>query len=136
MKEGTYRPDQMFVIPSSLKGSFFTFLLSFLSPYHHLSAKELQLTAAFIKKRYELGLVISDAAVRDKVLFSNETKKEIRKECGITIQHFQVMMSNLRKKGIFKDNNLNPKFIPEVCHNDYYDLLIRFKFEDEQEDNK
>jgi hypothetical protein len=54
---------------------------------------------------------------------------DVREECGITLTHFQVIMSKLKKGKVIIDNKLNPHYIPNFKPGDtsfsvlfYYDL--------------
>lgn len=109
-----FKPNNAIGISASLNTNFFKYWVEFLKPLHHLTEREIDIIAAFLKKRYELSKAISDDVLLDKVLMSEDSKREIREECNITLSHFQVIMGKLRKNGIFNDNRLNPKFIPNI----------------------
>jgi CRP-like cAMP-binding protein len=108
--------DSVIRIQSSLKDSFFKYWFEFLRPFHNLTNRELEVIACFAKHRYELSKVISDESVLDKVLMSEDTKRQIREECSVTQAHFPVIMSELRKKGVIEDNKiiLNSSRISEI----------------------
>ena len=58
---------------------------------------------------------------------SEDTKRKVREECGITLPHFQVVMGKLRKSNIIVDGRINPRFIPNVDENsDSFQLLLLF----------
>lgn len=129
MKSGV---DSVLNIPTSLRGKFFKQWLVFLLPYHNLTDREIDVAAAFLKKRYELSKVISDVNILDSVLMNEDTKRDIREGCDIKLPHFQVIMSKLRKSKVIIDNRLNPKFIPNVKEdNGNFKLLLLFSFKDE-----
>jgi hypothetical protein len=52
-------------------------------------------------------------------------------ECGITAQHFYVIKSALKRKGVLKDDIIHPQLIPNVRQDDngIFRLLIQFKGE-------
>lgn len=100
-------------IPSSLKGSFFRYWLEFLSPFHDLSPREMDVAACFLKQRYILSQAITDNNLLDDIVMSQETKKKIIQECNISTAHFQMVMSKLRKSKIIINDKLNPKFVPK-----------------------
>jgi hypothetical protein len=128
MKSGV---DNVLSIPTSLKGKFFKHWFKFLLPYHGLTDREMDIAAAFLLKRYELSKVISDANILESVLMNEDTKRAIREECGVKHQHFQVIMSKLRKAKIVLDNKINPRFIPNVKEeNGNFKLLLLFTFDD------
>lgn len=128
--------NSVIVIPAKNKLGFYKYWLDFLKPFHHLTDKEMLLTAVFLKKRAELGNNIPDESLLDKVLMYEETKREIRDECGITLSHFQVLMGSLRKKNIIIENRINPKFIPKITEEGEYKLLLMFKYNDTETDSK
>ena len=84
-----------------------------------------------LKRRYELGKVITDADVLDRVLMSEETKLGIRKECDVSPKHFQVIMARFRKNGVVKDNKIFLPLIPTIT-GEGVGLMVYFSFDDEQ----
>ena len=99
---------------SPLGDEFFKYWFIFLKPLHHLTDREIDVIASFTKHRYELSKVITDVNLLDTVLFSEETKRKIREDCGITLAHFQVIMGKLRKNQIIVNGKINPRFIPNI----------------------
>lgn len=112
-------------IPTSLEGKFFRYWLEFLRPIHKLTNREIEVVELFLKHRYKLSKVVSDEELLDKIAMGEDIKKEIRETLGITLEHFQVIMSKLRKNQVIVDNRLNRKFIPNIIKNDntFYLLL-------------
>ena len=100
-------------IPSSIEKHFFKYWLEFLSPYHSLTPRELEIAACFLKHRHLLSRAIKDTAILDRVTMSEDTKHKIMEECKITPSHFQVVMGKLRKSKIIEDGKINPRFIPK-----------------------
>lgn len=114
-------------IQTSLDGKFFRYWFEFLRPFHKLTDREIDVIACFAKQRYELSKVIKDAEILDSVTMSDDTKKKVRKECNISLTHFQVMMCKFRKNNVIVDNKINPKFIPNIIENNgYFQLLLLF----------
>ena len=125
--------DKCINISTSLKGKFFKQWFKFLLPYHGLTDRVMDIAAAFLLKRYELSKVISDTNILESVLMNEDTKREIREMVDIGHQHFQVIMSKLRKTKVIIDNRLNPRFIPNVKEeNGSFKLLLLFSFTDEK----
>jgi hypothetical protein len=112
-------------------GDFFRVWVEFLKPIHNLTNKEMDVLAAFLKKRYELGKVITDNDVLDNVLMSESTKRQIREQCGTTPKHFQVIMCKFRKKGVIIKNRIYLNLIPTITP-DGVGLMVYFNFKDEQ----
>lgn len=101
-------------IPTSLSGKFFNYWFQILKPFHSLTEREIDVITAFMRHRYELSKVIQDAEVLDRVVLGEDTRKEVREECGLTLPHFQVIMGKLRKNKVIIDGKINPKFIPNI----------------------
>lgn len=129
---GNIRVNNIIRIPSSLSKTFFRYWLEFLSPFHNLTSREMDITAAFLKRRFELSDVISDPELLDKITMNEESKQLIRKECEISVPHFQVIMGKLRKNNVVVDGKLNPKFIPKgINKNDKsFQLLLYFDLDE------
>lgn len=115
----------------SPEGDFFRVWVEFLKPIHTLTNKEMDVLAAFLKKRYELGKVITDPELLDSVLMNEDTKKQIRLECHITPKHFQVIMCKFRKKGVVKNNRIFLNLIPSIS-DEGVGLMVYFNFKNEQ----
>jgi hypothetical protein len=96
----------------SPEGDFFRYWVAFLKPLHELANREMDVLAAFLKMRYFLSKEIIDSDRLDRVLMSEETKREIREKCGITPKHFQVIMSKFRKNDVIRDNRIRMNLIP------------------------
>ncbi len=126
-------PEVDNVIPlSSNLNDFFKQWLRFIRPLHNLTDREQDVTAAFLRNRYELSSKISDQKILNQVLFSEQTKKRIMEETGLSVAHFQVIMGKLRKAGVIKDNTLNPKIVPLLRPEAKdFKLLLFFEIEDE-----
>lgn len=115
-------------IPTSLNTSFFKYWFDFLKPFHHLTEREAQVASSILKKRYELSKVIKDNDILDKVVMSEDTKKAVREDCNISLQHFQVIMGKLKKSKIIINGKLNPKFIPNITEEQgSFRLLFNFE---------
>ena len=123
-KSNLNRPNSVLRIPCSLSGSFFRY---WFMPFHKLTNREIDVITAFVKHRYELSKVIKDDVILDKVTMSEDVKKQVREECGIAFQHFQVIMSNLRKNKVIENGKINPKFIPNITEeNGMFKLMLLF----------
>ena len=132
MKQGTnnkpFNAVNVISIPTSLEGKFFKYWLEFLRPIHKLTNREIEVVELFLKNRYKLSKVVSDEELLDKIAMGEDVKKEIRETLGITLEHFQVIMSKLRKNNVIVNNKLNRKFIPNLVKGDntFY-LLLYFE---------
>lgn len=122
------RINNVIRIPTSLKGNFFRYWLEFLTPFHNLTSREMDVATAFLKLRYELSKSISDPKILDEVTMNEKSKHRIKEECNMTSAHFQVIMSKLKKNKVIVDNRINPKFIPKNIGDDdkAFQLLLYF----------
>ena len=122
--------DNVVRIPCKLDYSFFKMWFMFLQPFHHLTEREMEVAASFVKQRYELSKVVSDNGILDRLVMSEDTKRKVREECNITLPHFQVIMGKLRKNNIIVDGKLNPRYIPRVIEeNGSFKLMLLFDFQ-------
>ena len=123
------RPNNVARVPCSLSDSFFKYWFMFWEPFHKLTKREIDVAASLVKTRYELSKVVKDEAILDKLIMSEDVKKKVREECNIQTQHFQVIMSNLRKHQVIKNGKINPIFIPRIREGEStLQLLFLFDF--------
>ena len=123
------RPNNVARVPCSLSDSFFKYWFMFWEPFHKLTKREIDVAASLVKTRYELIKVVKDEAILDKLIMSEDVKKKVREECNIQTQHFQVIMSNLRKHQVIKNGKINPIFIPRIREGENtLQLLFLFDF--------
>lgn len=132
-KEGwnwaNHKPNNCLNIVPTPDKNFFKWWCTLLRPFVALTPREIDVMASFLKQRFELAEVISDPAILDSQLMSNDTKEKVIAECDITLQHFYVVMSNLRKNHVITDAGINPKLIPNLRKDDngLFQLLILIK---------
>lgn len=124
-----HKPDNMFTIEGSSDRNFFKWWCIIMTPFIGLTPKEIDLVASLLKQRHELSKKILDPTLIDSQLMSNDTRQKVLEECGITLAHFYVLMSNLRSKGIITEAGINSKLIPRISkdNNGYCQLLLLFK---------
>ena len=72
------------VIPIPSTGHFFKAWLEVIKPLHHLTDREMDLLAEFLKRRHQLQRTILDKDMIDSVLMTNKSKKAIRESCNIS----------------------------------------------------
>lgn len=123
------KPNNVITVPTTLGTDFFKWWCIFLRPFVNLTNREIDVISCFLKHRWELSKHITDSALLDTMLMSEDTKKKVLEECHITQQHFYVVMSNLKKNKVITDNVINPRLIPNVRVDDngVFQLLILFK---------
>ena len=125
------KPNNIVTVPASLDSSFFRWWCIFLRPFVNLTNREIDVMSSFLKHRWELSKDISNPAILDTMVMNDDTKKKVMKDCNITLAHFYVVMSNLRKNKVIVDDVINPRLIPNVRQDDngVFQLLILFKEE-------
>lgn len=124
------KPNSVIALRSDLNGSFFRIWLEFLRPFHKLTERETAVMAAFLKHRFELNKVVSDQELLNKLIMSEDIKRKVRDDCGISQSHFQVIMTKLKKSKIIENGKINPKFIPRVEQDaKSFQLLLSFELQ-------
>lgn len=123
------KPNNIVTVPTTLDTGFFRWWCVFLRPFVKLTERETDVIASFLKQRWELSKSISDPAILDTMVMSEDTKQKVLQDCNITLQHFYVVMSNLRKNKVIVNNVINPRLIPNIRQDDNgtFQLLILFK---------
>lgn len=60
---------------------------------------------------------------------NEDTQREIRDECGLTAQHFQVIRTKLKDKQFFINDKINPRLIPNIKEDGgLFQLLLIFDY--------
>lgn len=123
------RPNNIRMVEPNEEIDFFKWwCIICLKPFINLTNREMDVLAAFLRKRWELSKKISDPAILDTMSMSEDVKNKVLEECNITLQHFYVIMSTLKKKGVIINNAINPKYIPNIrSDSKYFVLQIWFK---------
>lgn len=102
---------------------FFEQWVEWTKPIHKLRPRECVVAARYLEKHYQLSKVVSDKNILDQILFSNETRAELREDLGMDANSLQVILTSLRKANVIQQEQrtkhsrtpmLNPRFIPQV----------------------
>ena len=124
------KPNSVIVLKGSLSGSFFRIWLEFLRPFHKLTGREIEVVASCLRHRFEISKSVNNQEILDKLVMSEDTKREVRNECNISQAHFQVIMTKLKKSKVIDNGKINPKFIPRVEKEaDNFQLLLSFELQ-------
>ena len=123
-----YKPNNAFNVPVTGTLDFFKWWCVFLRPFIPLTERETDVVASLLKQRWELFKLkdIKDQSVLDALTMSSATLDKVVEECKITKQHFYVVMSSLKKKGVI-NGHINPKLIPNMKEEGTFKLTILFK---------
>lgn len=124
------KPNNVIALKGSLSGKFFKLWLEFLRPIHKLTERETDVLAAFLKHRFELSKVVNDQEVLNKLTMSEDIKKKVKDDCGISQAHFQVIMTKLKKSKVIDNGKIEPRFIPRVKQGATdFQLLLAFELQ-------
>lgn len=125
------RPDGLFKIDADSILDFYKRYYIFLRPIVNLTDREIDVVASFMKQRWQLSRETPglDPSRLDILMMSDEIKNEVIKESHLSKQHFYVVMSTLKKKGIVKNDIIEPKIIPNVSidNKGVFKLMLVFK---------
>lgn len=110
--------------------NFFRWWFELLKPVHHLTDREADVIAAFVKKRYELSKSITDTKLLDEILMQEKYKREVREEAGVSSAFFQVIMGKLRQNKVIKDGKINPLYLPPLKDGDVACLTFVLKMDE------
>lgn len=119
--------NSVICIPVAKRGDFFKYWFMFLRPFHHLTDREIEVAAAFVRYHYELGQDVLSKELLAKLVMSEDTKRKIREECGMSTTYFQSIMTKLKKSKVIIGDRLNPKFVPKMPKDGKtFNLLLSF----------
>ena len=123
------KPNNMVVLPVSSDDDFFRLWCTCLKPFINLTNREMEVVACMLKVRHELSRSISDPAILDSVVFSEDSRRRIMQECKLSAQHFSVILSSLKKSGVLKGNSIDQKVVPNITQdsNGVFQFLILLK---------
>ena len=125
------KPDSLLRIDCDDLQQFFKLWFKFLEPLHHLTDREVDVLACLCKYRYLLGKKIMDDEILDNVLFSEDTKKKIIEDLGMSLQYYQVIISKLRKINLLKEGHIEPRIVPNLKEDrGNYTLMLNFIIKD------
>lgn len=115
-------------VPPISEEGFYKLWVTFLTPLHKLTPRNIEIAAELLRHRQRLSKVILDENVLMKVLMNSETRDEITKKCNISTQNYHVAISSLKKAKFFKDGRINPKMIPPTSiEQGECNLLVTFE---------
>lgn len=117
------------------KREVFMYWLRFLKPYHKLADREMQALSSLLYYRQELLNQIDNEPLVEKLLFSQEIRRKVRKDLG-GMQNgvFNNLLTALRrKKVITKDNKIIRPLIPRMEKNaEGFKLIFNFEFKEDE----
>ena len=129
------KPNNIIPIEADSDTDFFLKWCSVLNMYIKLTTgvklteRDSEVISCMLKYRLMLQDTILDHALLDSSLMGADIQNKVMEECHMTMQHFYVVKSNLKAKGIIKDGILDPRLIPNTRKDDngVFQLLILFR---------
>lgn len=120
--------DKVFGVRTPLDKKFFRMWADITTPFHHLTDREKDIFACFLKQRFLLQASITDDKLLNDVLMSSDIRAKIRQECGVSPAFFQGILGKFKRNGVIVDGKLNPMFIPHKLSKDSktFKLLVLF----------
>lgn len=115
------------------KRKLFKYWLEFLKPYHKLAHKELEALSLMLYYRHELSKEVLNPDLIDKLLFSPDTRKQIRNDLGgMNNKVFNNLLTVLRRKKVLsKDNKILPALIPNMDEEESgFKLIFNFEIDE------
>lgn len=130
--------------------------LMFVNPIYNLSQKEIVFLACLLKRYNQISSSIdetqytspvhifeSDQSKKtnishkeylvNQILFSTDSRKEIKSELGIKNNYFDVLLNKLRKHNVIVDNVIDKKIVPNFdVKGKAFTLLVYFDFKNEK----
>ena len=132
------KPNNILPIEAKEILGFFRWWCIWMRPLVDLTEREVDVMSHLLYYRWKLSKVISDPAVLDSQLMSNDTLSNVIKDCKISRQHFYVLASSMRKKNAISRVGINPRLIPNIRKDDTgtFQFLLLFKYKPEEEENE
>ena len=112
------KPNNMINVVASPDKDLFKWWCVILKMFVNITPREMDVVASFLRQRFELSKTVSDPTILDTMLMSDGIKQKVREECNISLEHFYVVMSSLRRHNVIKGNILNPSIIPNIRKDD------------------
>lgn len=106
--------------------SFYRMWMEFLTPFHKLTSRERDVAARIIAQYFRLKSSISDPEVLKDVMWSHNSRKDMRESLGMSQAHFNMTLRKLKDAGVLKDDDINPRYIPHVSNDPRFLLNIVF----------
>lgn len=137
--------DKALVIPCSANDEkdFFLRWVEYLKPRHHLTTREQEVFAAFLRNRYELSKGITDKAILDEVCLNEANRDKIRQSLNMSGPQMNGVLSKLRERKIIapsrKPNGkidyyvISPSFIPDIDESGDFKLMFIFRYKSDAE---
>jgi hypothetical protein len=111
-----------------VSGNVHSAILTVMNGVLKLTKKELEVASALYKRKSFLNKGVSINSISNKLLFSVETKREIRGELGMSNLLFNNYLQILRDKNVIFDTDDGKILNPSLELNPEKDFSVSFKF--------
>lgn len=125
------KPNNTIIVPVSSDMEFFKMWLTMIHPFVPLTPKETIVVSAYLKRRKELCKRVPSDVV-DSLLMLNDTRDKVLEDCHISLEHFYVVVSGLKKKQVITPRGINPKLIPDTRESDNGVFKLQIVLKEEQ----
>ena len=119
------KPNNVIYLKST-SNSFYRQWIEFLAPFHKLTARERDVAARILMQYFRLRESIPDEAVLKEVLWSQNSRKDMRESLKMSQAHFQMILAKLREAEVLVDGSINPRYIPHLGEEPRFMLSIVF----------
>lgn len=97
--------------------SFFRAWMEMLTPIHKLTAREKDVAARILIQYFRFKRNVPDPVVANELLWSQNSRRDMRESLGMSPAHFQMILAKLRSdevRFLLDDYTISPKFIPSL----------------------
>lgn len=105
------RPNFLFPVKCT-EDSFYRMWIEFLAPFHKLTSRERDVAARIIQQYFKLKERVDDPVLLKEVMWSQQSRKDMRESLGMSQAHFQMVLKSLRDANVLVDGDLNKAYIP------------------------
>lgn len=119
------RPNK-FITLKCTGDSFLRVWIEFLAPFHKLTSRERDVAARVLAQYFKLKDQVSDPVLVNEVLWSFNSRKDMRESLGMSQAHFQMILAKLKACGFIEGDSINKRYIPNISEDPRFVLSIIF----------
>lgn len=120
------RPNNTFQVKLP-PGKFLRAWMEFLTPYHHLTAREKDVAARILEQYFRFKKVVDDDETLKELLWSHTSRKDMRESLSLSQPYFQAVLASLKQHGFLKaDGGVESRYIPRMTGDPAHILLVLF----------
>lgn len=119
------RPNFLYPVKCT-RDSFFRAWIEFLAPFHKLTSRERDVAARIIQQYFKLRERCSDPVLLRELLWSQQSRKDMRDSLGMSQANFQMVLKSLREANILVDGDLNKAYIPNMSDEPRFMMCVMY----------